>query len=100
MKIYTAVNIAVKNKLECLSLPLTSTLVYYLEVWLEPTIVEPLMGLYSNGKRLALLSNMKTRLEVANSGKHTSLLRYSNKYGCKKFYSTGFTASPTQILRL
>jgi hypothetical protein len=69
MKIFTAVTIAVKNKLECLSLPLTSTLVYYLEVWLEPTIVEPLMGHHSNGKRLALPSNMKLDLKwptVAN----------------------------------
>ncbi len=37
----------------------------------------------------SLASNYLTRVEVNGSGKHSSLLGYSNNYSPKKFYSTG-----------
>ncbi len=45
--------------------------------------VEPLMGLYSYGDTLSL--DNKTRMELTDSGQHSSLLRNDNNYRCKKF---------------
>jgi hypothetical protein len=58
------------NKLECLQLPFTSTLVKYLWARLEPTRVEPLIGLHSNGRLLALPRNITLgykKMKVANT---------------------------------
>jgi hypothetical protein len=35
------------------------------------------------------MAGSQTRVEVADSGKHSSLLRRNNNYGYKKFYRTG-----------
>jgi hypothetical protein len=47
------------DKLEYLSLPLTSTLAYHLHAWLEPIRVEHLLGLLSNGRLQALSANVR-----------------------------------------
>jgi hypothetical protein len=70
------------NKLERISLPFTSTLVSYLQARLEPTRVNPLVGLHPHN----LACKYKTREGVNGRGKHSSLLRYSNNYDRKKFY--------------
>jgi hypothetical protein len=44
--------------------------------------VEPLMGLYFYGYTLSL--DNKTRMEVTDSGQHSSLSRNDNNYRCKK----------------
>ncbi len=52
----------------------------------EPTRVEPLTGRNYNGR----LQHYKqySRVEVNGSSEHSSLLRYGNNYGHKKFYFT------------
>jgi hypothetical protein len=47
-----------RNKLECLPLPFTSTLVLYLQVRLKPKRVEPLKGLKSYGILQAFPANI------------------------------------------
>jgi hypothetical protein len=47
------------NKLECLPLLFTSTLVKYLQERPEPIRVEPTLGLHSNGGLLIGLSNIR-----------------------------------------
>ncbi len=59
-----------RNKLECLPLWFTCALVSNIWVRLEPTKVEPLTVLYSNGRLLALPTNIKQGwkwLKVANA---------------------------------
>ncbi len=67
------------------SLPFTSTLVKYLQVRLESTRVKPLAELKYNRRHLLL---PLTSAEVIDSGKHSSLLKYSNNNSCKRFYNT------------
>jgi hypothetical protein len=55
-----------------------------LQARLEPTKVEPLTRLHSNGKLLALPTNIKI-MEVNGRGKHSSLFPFGNNYGCKMF---------------
>ncbi len=47
------------DKLDCLPLPFLSALVKYFLARLEPTIVELLMGLHSNGRLLPLPANIR-----------------------------------------
>jgi hypothetical protein len=66
----TAVYVVIRKKLECVPLPCTSTLVYYLQARMETTSVEPLMGLYSNVSLLALHSKIRIvrkLMELANA---------------------------------
>jgi len=60
-----------RNKVECLLLSVTSTLVYYLQARLELTRVEPLTGLNNNDS---------TRVGVSDISKHANLLRYGHYY--------------------
>jgi hypothetical protein len=50
-----------RNKLECLTLPFTSTLVQYLQARLEPTRVDHVMGLKWDGRLLAVFANIRLR---------------------------------------
>ncbi len=53
-----------RSKLERLSLSVASMLVKFLHARLEPPRVEPLTGLDSNGRLLALPENFKQRWKV------------------------------------
>jgi hypothetical protein len=55
---------SVKNKLECLPLSITITLLYYLWARQEPTQVEPLIGLHTKGKISPWLANFLNRVFV------------------------------------
>jgi hypothetical protein len=55
--------IIIGAELECLALSGSSTLVYYLWERLDPNIVEPLVKPLSNGRRLALPTNIKLGLK-------------------------------------
>jgi hypothetical protein len=50
-----------------------------------PLELSPLRGFLSWAE--ALPANIRLGRSVTGSGKHSSLLRYGNNYGCKKFYS-------------
>ncbi len=51
------------SKLECLPLAFISILVLYLQARLEPSRLEPLKGVYSNGRLFALPTNARLGLE-------------------------------------
>jgi hypothetical protein len=68
VKLFTSV---IVNKLECLPLTFTTTLVQYLQAKLELTRVEPLIRLHCNGRLIALPANIGLRWKV--SGKHSSV---------------------------
>jgi len=48
-----------QNKLECLPPPFTSTIVWYIQAWLEPIKVEPLSRLHPSGRLQALPATIR-----------------------------------------
>jgi hypothetical protein len=50
-----------------MSLSVTSTLVYYVHKWLDPTRVEPPMRLHFYGRLRALPANIISEVEVTDS---------------------------------
>ncbi len=76
-----------RNKLECLPVPLTSTLVLYLWARLEPTRVEQsITRLHCNSKLLALPSNFKLRwkwMALANTLAYKDLVTITVVKGFK-----------------
>ncbi len=73
------------NKLECLSLPVTSTLVWYFQVCQELGPVEPFKRFHS----LCIASEYSVRAKVTDSDKRSSLLRHISIKDLKIFYRTG-----------
>jgi hypothetical protein len=57
------------------------------------------MGLHCNGTLFALATNVRLEWKWQEVFKHSSLLRYGNNNGRKKFYSTGPWAQKTFYAR-